>query len=129
MRVTRRIAVCLPIAAAGLGMIGLSLAGLNASAQTAETIKIGIVIPMTGACRRRPRGRGGAKLYMAQHGDTVAGKKIELIIRDDGTIPDNAKRLAQELVVNDKVNFLGAGLRRAPWRWRRSRPKPRCRPL
>ena len=38
------------------------------------------------------------KLYMAQHGDTVAGKKIELIIRDDGSIPDNAKRLAQELV-------------------------------
>ena len=111
MRVTRRIAVCLPIAAAGLGMIGLSLAGLNASAQTAETIKIGIVIPMTGG--QAAVGRevaDGAKLYMAQHGDTVAGKKIELIIRDDGTIPDNAKRLAQELVVNDKVNFLGAGL-------------------
>src|ERR1700726_209494 len=46
---------------------------------------------------------------MAQHGDTVAGKKIELIIRDDGSVPDNAKRLAQELVVNDKVAILGAG--------------------
>ena len=49
------------------------------------------------------------KLYMTQHGDTVAGKKIELIIRDDGSIPDNAKRLAQELVVNDNVAILGAG--------------------
>jgi branched-chain amino acid transport system substrate-binding protein len=51
-----------------------------------------------------------AKLYVAQHGDTVAGKKIELIIRDDASVPDNAKRLAQELVVNDKVSFLGASL-------------------
>jgi branched-chain amino acid transport system substrate-binding protein len=49
-------------------------------------------------------------LYMAQHGDSVAGKKIELIVRDDASVPDNAKRLAQELIVNDKVNFLGASL-------------------
>ena len=41
---------------------------------------------------------------MAQHGDTVAGKKIELIIRDDAAVPDNTKRIAQELIVNDKVN-------------------------
>ena len=52
----------------------------------------------------------GTKLYMAQHGDTVAGKKIELIIRDDASVPDNAKRITQELIVNDHVNFLGAGL-------------------
>jgi branched-chain amino acid transport system substrate-binding protein len=111
MRVTRGIAVCLPIAAAGLGMIGLSLAGLSAGAQTAETIKIGLVLPMTGV--QGAVGRevsDAAKLYMAQHGDTVAGKKIELIVRDDSSVPDNAKRLAQELVVNDKVSFLGAGL-------------------
>ena len=46
------------------------------------------------------------KLYMAQHGDTVAGKKIEVILKDDGAVPDNTKRLAQELVVNDKVSVL-----------------------
>jgi branched-chain amino acid transport system substrate-binding protein len=111
MRVTRRVAVGLPMAAAGLGLIGLSLAGWNAAAQTAETIKIGIVIPMTGV--QGAVGRevsDAAKLYMAQHGDTVAGKKIELIIRDDSSVPDNAKRLTQELIVNDKVSFLGAGL-------------------
>src|SRR5580692_8728216 len=102
MRVTRRVVVGLPMAAAGLGMIGLSmiglsLAGWNAAAQTAETIKIGIVVPMTGV--QGAVGReisDAAKLYMAQHGDTVAGKKIELIIRDDGSVPDNAKRLTQE---------------------------------
>jgi branched-chain amino acid transport system substrate-binding protein len=43
---------------------------------------------------------------MQQHGDTVAGKKIELIVKDDSGVPDNTKRLAQELIVRDKVNFL-----------------------
>jgi branched-chain amino acid transport system substrate-binding protein len=46
------------------------------------------------------------KLYMQQHGDTVAGKKIEVILKDDGAVPDNTKRIAQELIVNDKVNFV-----------------------
>src|SRR5260370_8367010 len=51
------------------------------------------------------------KLYMAQHGNTVAGKKIEVILKDDTSVPDVTKRLAQELVVNDKVAFLaGFGL-------------------
>jgi len=43
---------------------------------------------------------------MQQHGDTVAGKKIEVILKDDATLPDNTKRLAQELIVNDKVNVI-----------------------
>ena len=41
---------------------------------------------------------------MQQHGTTVAGKKIEVILKDDGAVPDNTKRIAQELIVNDKVN-------------------------
>jgi len=50
-------------------------------------------------------------LYMAQNGATVAGKKVELIVKDDGGIPDASKRIAQELVVNDKVNVIaGFGL-------------------
>jgi branched-chain amino acid transport system substrate-binding protein len=96
------IAGCLAIAAALLG------AG---SAAAQDTIKIGMVMQMTG-----PNAAGGreisaaAKLYMAQHGDNVAGKKIELIFRDDASIPDNAKRLAQELIINDKVSLLAAGI-------------------
>jgi branched-chain amino acid transport system substrate-binding protein len=113
MRVTRRNALRLPLAAAGLGTIGSSLAAFRAAAQNAapETLKVGLVLPMTGV--QGAVGRevsDGAKLYMTQHGDTVAGKKIELIVRDDQSVPDNAKRLTQELIVNDKVSFLGAGL-------------------
>ena len=86
-----------------------AMAAGTAAAQ--DTVKIGVVIPMTGTSAAVGREiSAGAKLYMAQHGDTVAGKKIQLIIRDDASVPDNAKRLAQEMIVNDKVNFLGAGL-------------------
>ena len=53
----------------------------------------------------------GVRLYMAQHGTTVAGRKIELIVKDDTGTPDVTKRLAQEMVVNDKVDVLaGFGL-------------------
>jgi branched-chain amino acid transport system substrate-binding protein len=48
----------------------------------------------------------GIKLYVQEHGDTVAGRKIEFIRRDSGGVPDNARRLAQELVVRDKVDIL-----------------------
>src|SRR5678816_2459589 len=44
--------------------------------------------------------------YQAQHGTTVAGKKVEVIVKDDAAVPDNTKRIAQELIVNDKVNFI-----------------------
>jgi branched-chain amino acid transport system substrate-binding protein len=72
-------------------------------------VKIGVVIPMTGAFAAVGREvAAGAKLYIRQHSDTVAGQKIELIIRDDASVPDNGKRLAQELIVRDKVSFLGA---------------------
>ena len=79
-----------------------------AGASAQDAVKIGFILPMTGQQQSTGKQEAAAiKLYMAQHGDTVAGKKIELIIRDDAAVPDNTKRIAQELIVNDKVNFLG----------------------
>ena len=73
-----------------------------------DTVKVGFILPMTGQQQSTGKQEAAAiKLYMAQHGDTVAGKKIELIIRDDGAVPDNTKRIGQELIVNQKVTFLG----------------------
>jgi branched-chain amino acid transport system substrate-binding protein len=93
---------CLAIATAALGIT-------TASAQ--DVVKVGIVTPMTGTSGAVGREiSAAANLYIAQHGSTVAGKKIELIIRDDASVPDNAKRIAQEMVVNDHVSFLGASL-------------------
>ena len=73
----------------------------------ASTFKIGLILPMTGPFASTGKQiEAAARLYMAQNGDTVAGKKVELIIKDDTSLPDVTKRLAQELVVNDKVNVL-----------------------
>ena len=51
------------------------------------------------------------KLFMAQNGGKVAGRKLEVIVKDDAGVPDTTRRLAQELVVNDKVAVIaGFGL-------------------
>jgi branched-chain amino acid transport system substrate-binding protein len=82
-----------------------------ASAQAQDTIKIGVVHSMTGGLANVGRQAiSGARLYMQLKGDTVAGKKIVLILKDDTTVPDVARRLAQELIVNEKVNLLAVGI-------------------
>ncbi|MET0204547.1 MAG: ABC transporter substrate-binding protein [Casimicrobiaceae bacterium] len=76
-----------------------------------DVVKIGLILPLTGPFASTGRQiEAAARLYMAQNGATVAGKKIELIVKDDTGTPDIAKRIAQELV-NDKVAVLaGFGL-------------------
>ncbi|MGN6583250.1 MAG: ABC transporter substrate-binding protein [Rhizobiaceae bacterium] len=82
------------------------------AARAADTVKVGVILPMTGPFASTGRQvSAGLKLYMQQNGDTVAGKKIEMILKDDGGVPDQTKRLAQELIVNDGVKVLaGFGL-------------------
>jgi branched-chain amino acid transport system substrate-binding protein len=73
----------------------------------AEAVKIGLIVPMTGGQASTGKQLANAvQLYIKQHGDTVAGKKIEIILRDDSANPETTKRLAQELIVNDKVNII-----------------------
>ncbi len=95
----------------GTALAALTLAATGAMAQS-DTFKIGLILPMTG--QQATTGRqieAAAKLYMAQNGDMIGGKKVQLIVKDDTSIPDVTKRLAQELVVNDKVNVLaGMGI-------------------
>ncbi|MBK6648942.1 MAG: ABC transporter substrate-binding protein [Betaproteobacteria bacterium] len=93
------------ITGAALAVCGLAHAQDNA-------FKIALILPMTGPFASTGKQiEAAAKLYMAQNGDTVAGKKVQLIVKDDAGTPDTTKRLAQEMVVNDKVNVLaGFGL-------------------
>jgi branched-chain amino acid transport system substrate-binding protein len=93
---------------AGFMVLGAVAAGLASYPAYAEdTFKIGLVVPMTGGQASTGKQIDNAiKLYMQQHGDTVAGKKIEVILKDDAALPDNTKRLTQELIVNDKVNVI-----------------------
>jgi branched-chain amino acid transport system substrate-binding protein len=77
-----------------------------------DKFKIGLILPMTGPFASTGKQiEAAVKLYMAQNGDMVAGKKVELIVKDDTSAPDVTKRIAQELVVNEKVSVLaGFGL-------------------
>ena len=90
----------------GLIPVALALCLPSGFAQTAP-FKIGFILPMTG--QQASTGRqieAAVKLYMAQNGSTVAGRKIELIVKDDAAVADTTRRIAQELVVNDKVDVI-----------------------
>ncbi|HZH53558.1 MAG TPA: ABC transporter substrate-binding protein [Microvirga sp.] len=95
---------------AGAAVLALSLGSTMALAQ--EVVKIGLILPMTGPFASTGRQiEAAVKLYMQQNGDTVAGKKIQLIVKDDTGVADVTKRLAQELIVNDKITVMaGFGL-------------------
>ena len=89
-----------------LGAIIVGAFAISA-ARAEDTVKIGLILPMTGGQASTGKQIDNAiKLYVKQHGDTVAGKKIEILLKDDGAVPDKTKTAAQELIVNDKVNFI-----------------------
>ena len=96
-----------------LRLIGIAFAAvtLAATGALAQDVKVGVVLPLTGGLA--PVGKqvqAGIKMYMDKNGANVAGKKVDLIVKDDGGVPDNSKRLAQELIVNDKVAVIGSAL-------------------
>ena len=94
----------------GAAVVAISIA-TGASASGQGTVKVGMVMPMTGPLAAAGQQViAGARLYIKQHGDRVAGKQIELIVRDDASSGETGKRLIQELVVNDKVDVIGGGL-------------------
>ena len=85
---------------------GAALAAASVQAQT-DTVKIGLILPMTG--QQASTGRqieAAVKLWQAQNGTKAGGKTVEIILKDDAAVPDTTRRLAQELVVNDKVAVL-----------------------
>jgi branched-chain amino acid transport system substrate-binding protein len=90
----------------------LMLTASVGAAAAQEVIKIGMSFAMTGAGFNAAgrQASAGARLYVQQHGNMVAGKKVELILRDDAGVADNARRLVQEMIVNDKVNIIAGGI-------------------
>jgi branched-chain amino acid transport system substrate-binding protein len=89
--------------------LGLIAAASGAAAWAADTgpIKIGLILPMTGQSASTGRQIDAAvKLWMAQNGNKIAGRTVEVILKDDGAVPDATKRIAQEMIVNDKVEVI-----------------------
>ena len=95
------------------GMAAAAATGIFAPAAFAQKIlKIGVSMPLTraGFGTVGPQLRAGIQLYMQKHGDVVADRKIEIIIRDDAGVADTARRLIQEMIVNDKVDICAIGI-------------------
>ena len=94
-----------------VAVVGAAMAAPQALAQS-DSVKIGLILPMTGPFASTGRQIDAAvKLFLAQGGNRAGGKKVEVILRDDAGVPDTTRRMAQELVVNDKVAVLaGFGL-------------------
>ena len=89
-----------------LGLVAAACAATVGAADTSP-IKIGLILPMTGQSASTGRQIDAAvKLWIAQNGNKVAGRTVEVIVKDDGAVPDATKRIAQELIVNDKVTVI-----------------------
>jgi branched-chain amino acid transport system substrate-binding protein len=90
----------------------LTAALLAGAAHADDAVTVGMILPMTGQqASTGKQERAGAELYMRQHGDMVAGKKILLEVKDDTGAADVSKRLAEELIGNDHAKVLmGFGL-------------------
>ena len=85
----------------------LITANTSGKAFADDILKVGLILPLTGSFSSTGRQiAAAAKLYVQQHGDTVAGRKIELIIKDDTGNFELTRRFAQEFLVNDKVSVL-----------------------
>jgi branched-chain amino acid transport system substrate-binding protein len=94
------------------GAAALALLASPHTALAQGTIKIGVILPFSGQFADfATQMDNGIKLYMKQNGDTVAGKKIEIVRKDTGGVaPDVATRLAQELITRDNVDILAGNL-------------------
>jgi branched-chain amino acid transport system substrate-binding protein len=97
---------------AAAGMIAVTLLPAASLVQAQDTVKIGVVLPMTGPFQSTgSQANAAIKLFLQQRGTSAGGKNIEIILKDDGGVPDNGKRVAQELITRDHVNILlGFGL-------------------
>ena len=94
-------------AAAAAMALALPVVGLPGRAWSQEPVKIGLIVAMTGQQASTGKQiKAAIDLYMKEHGDTVAGRKVQVLLRDSAGVPDNTKRLAQELIVNDKVSVI-----------------------
>lgn len=84
------------------------LSGSLATTALADTIKVGVLTPMSGPFSDYGQQFSQAiEAYQTQHGSSVNGSEIEFIYKDlSGPNPARARSLAQEMIVRDGVDYL-----------------------
>lgn len=90
-----------------LAALAMGLAACSAT-MAAKPLKVGLVLPMSGVFSSYGKQiERGVSLYLQENGDTFAGREVQVIVKDDtGAAPEVTKRVAQELLVRDKVDIL-----------------------
>jgi branched-chain amino acid transport system substrate-binding protein len=79
-------------------------------AKAQSVVRVGMIMPLTGTLADAGKQVvAGARLYMDRHGESAAGTRVELLVRDDTSSFDVGKRLIQEAIINDKVNIIAGG--------------------
>src|SRR5690606_17744371 len=94
-------------------LAAFALAAMASGVSQAKDLKVGLVVPLSGPfASTGQQMMNGVNLYVQEHGATVAGRKVVLIVKDDtGVSPAITKRQAQELLIKDEVDVLaGFGL-------------------
>jgi branched-chain amino acid transport system substrate-binding protein len=92
-----------PLAALAAALLLMPPAGADA-----PPLRIGVITTLSGPFTQSGKaGDAAIAAFFHEHGTSVAGRKVEIVERDDGgNAPDTAKRLAQEMIVSDHVDFL-----------------------
>lgn len=93
-------------AAAALATLAFLAAGTAGADQ--PPLKIGFLASFSGPYAEENRDTDAAiAAFFKEHGDTVDGRKVQIVKRDDGGLsPENARRLAQDLIVSEHVDYL-----------------------
>jgi branched-chain amino acid transport system substrate-binding protein len=89
------------------GALGLCLA-LATQAQTAKPVRVGLIAPLTGGSADFGNSvRYGAELAVKEINEVggFLGRPLELVIRDDKAVPDEGRRVSEDLVLKEKVDF------------------------
>ncbi len=93
-------------------------------------IKIGVLVALSGPFADYGQEMlNGMNLYLAQHGDTIAGRKLQFITKDDQSSGDVAKTSCARDDRQRQGRYPGR-LHHHPrkrWRSRHSAPRPRNR--
>lgn len=98
--------------AAAMTLLSAVRPGMAQDGAQDGVLKLGLIVPMTGPFATYGQQMDiGTRMYLDEHGDSVAGRRVQITLADDGGVADTSKRIAQEMITRQGVEVLaGFGL-------------------